>query len=1533
MLLVHARQDDASAAALAERLTSAGDVVHHRRITGLPGKTFEEAPDEEALACDRVVVLLTPWTAASGWAASEEGRALREKVVVVADPAFPVLASSLADRPQLAPTGGSDAHLGGAGALAAPFDSLVRAERAFALAWLRKHADRSIRGLSGQLERALEAIGPQSFEAGSLIEGRWWLGSRLGTGPLATAWKALDAEGGTVVVKVLHTRWLGTEAATSFVAAGSASMARAHEGLASALHVGDGEAPFVVRPYAPHTLEDRIQAGDIELPHALQAILDIASGVASLHADGLAHGDVKPSNVLLLEDRALLADASVPGAVGADAADVLYIAPETQEPGAEAGPAADIYALGMTTLAALHAAPLPFWVLRDPERLIAELDVPAALRSALRSALDWDPARRCPSVDALQQGLLSDENVVRLLCELASATGRHEVVASYLGRLMRDGERRSASLLLALGRAQLAAGELDAARESFQEASLARSREEALAAARGLADVEAATGGDRVAELLARAEILEPLGVELLLDAARALGDSDTARRVWERVLQHHLEKRQAREALAWLVDDARRTASWSAFLHYGGMQHGFLPTEEQPRAAFELGRVAMDCVEDPLRALTWLQIAAEGGLADDELGRRLETIRSARGEWRQVVSLMLERAEGLSDEAEAVELMLRAARVALYAHNHHDDAASIMLRVLLRDPEHRHALRFLARYHARARRDDRALALYARLAPHEERGREGESLEIRVADNVDYARLLLRNDRPRGAQLCLEAALDLNPGHVPTLALTSQLSFDLGKWEEARVATLGLVRAYSSAEADATFCAALRRLGNLAWLHGDLVAASRHYNRVLELAPDDVESWWGRAKIAMAGNAGRLDAALMAEMPWLTAAPVRLTPHEALARLLAGVLGRPAIEQWMKLDPMGKEMLELLHAQGDLVLASAVVDLMVARQLVRGGLFRRLTEARPGWERAIRAVHDLWFAPLSRQTFPIAESYRWGGGHAVEFDPRHHREPQRLSADPDGPVDVRPSLSTLHHESAWKSLLAYTGDVPTLPGAEEIEVGEAQPHGRSAILVLFPDGGDQPGFGGPARRVLRVGDGDVIGAAMDEVSLPLATLEPEHVRFEIVGDFIYVRALGPLTVDGEPVTQRRLLGGERLRMGSVEARFHLDDDDELHDLQIAQRQGIDTTKSDHGDVYELDAPYSHVPKGALFWAEGPHERMLPIVGERVGVFEDAEGVLSMERGSTDAEVLVMQRQGDFFIRSTGDEAARLLQHLDEFMVGSRLVQFRMLEQISGAGPEAPVDDTPVLLYDDGSRFGRPIPLDRELFTLGRGRDADFQIAADASLSRVHCQLIREGGKTYVEDAGSSNGTQLNGVLVEGRAELKSGDVIVIGQTHLQYADPSASDRPASTLHDLITDEPTETVPVREIARRGLPVDEGLEKIRIVNIVLREVFRALDREEGPGRGRAFLENLVAARPRTYQGLLDDLDVMEGLPAMDLLYNLAQRADQEQRPLLNFVLRDIIDRSVDAASEVLEDEALEALLTVLAETRYRDHLRL
>jgi pSer/pThr/pTyr-binding forkhead associated (FHA) protein len=63
---------------------------------------------------------------------------------------------------------------------------------------------------------------------------------------------------------------------------------------------------------------------------------------------------------------------------------------------------------------------------------------------------------------------------------------------------------------------------------------------------------------------------------------------------------------------------------------------------------------------------------------------------------------------------------------------------------------------------------------------------------------------------------------------------------------------------------------------------------------------------------------------------------------------------------------------------------------------------------------------------------------------------------------------------------------------------------------------------------------------------------------------------------------------------------------------------------------------------------------------------------------------------------------------------------------------------------------------------------IGRDRDSDFVIR-DATVSRRHAAIHREGYAWIVEDLGSTNGTRVNGRPVQGRAAVARGDEIGFG--------------------------------------------------------------------------------------------------------------------------------------------------------------------
>ena len=69
------------------------------------------------------------------------------------------------------------------------------------------------------------------------------------------------------------------------------------------------------------------------------------------------------------------------------------------------------------------------------------------------------------------------------------------------------------------------------------------------------------------------------------------------------------------------------------------------------------------------------------------------------------------------------------------------------------------------------------------------------------------------------------------------------------------------------------------------------------------------------------------------------------------------------------------------------------------------------------------------------------------------------------------------------------------------------------------------------------------------------------------------------------------------------------------------------------------------------------------------------------------------------------------------------------------------------------------------------------GRDADNTIAIDdRTVSGRHAALIFDAGRWWVEDAGSTNGTYVNGNRVDSPTELLDGDVLQVGRVTFRLA-------------------------------------------------------------------------------------------------------------------------------------------------------------
>lgn len=101
------------------------------------------------------------------------------------------------------------------------------------------------------------------------------------------------------------------------------------------------------------------------------------------------------------------------------------------------------------------------------------------------------------------------------------------------------------------------------------------------------------------------------------------------------------------------------------------------------------------------------------------------------------------------------------------------------------------------------------------------------------------------------------------------------------------------------------------------------------------------------------------------------------------------------------------------------------------------------------------------------------------------------------------------------------------------------------------------------------------------------------------------------------------------------------------------------------------------------------------------------------------------------------------------------------------------------------LLVEHGERVDR-VELGHVDFSIGRGTSNDLHFR-NPWLSRVHAKIVPRAGSFFLVDAGSRNGTYLNGRPISSERPLSDGDRIALGDILLRFVD--ASQTSASAVH------------------------------------------------------------------------------------------------------------------------------------------------
>ncbi|MFW3171497.1 protein kinase domain-containing protein [Geodermatophilus sp. CPCC 206100] len=254
------------------------------------------------------------------------------------------------------------------------------------------------------------------------LGGRYELGSLIAGGGMGQVYRGRDLLlGRDVAVKVLRSEYSGDPTFLARFRAEAQHTARlVHPNIAALYDYG--EAATADGDTSAHLVMELVEGEPLSalLPRAgrlgWEATLDVvgqaAAALALAHAAGVVHRDVKPGNLLMTVDGCVKVTdfgiawsaSSVPlTRTGQVVGTAHYLSPE-QAAGERAGPAADVYALGLIAYECLagerafdgeNPVQVALMHLRDEPAPLPD-DVPGPVRTLVARALAKDPADRFP---------------------------------------------------------------------------------------------------------------------------------------------------------------------------------------------------------------------------------------------------------------------------------------------------------------------------------------------------------------------------------------------------------------------------------------------------------------------------------------------------------------------------------------------------------------------------------------------------------------------------------------------------------------------------------------------------------------------------------------------------------------------------------------------------------------------------------------------------------------------------------------------------------------------------------------------------------------------------------------------------------------------------------------------------------------------------------------------------------------------------------------------------------------------------------
>jgi serine/threonine protein kinase len=259
---------------------------------------------------------------------------------------------------------------------------------------------------------------------------RYEIITAVGRGGNASIFGAFDQAGNRVAVKVLHPELAASVAADRFLREIRYAAKLHNPHIAPLLDSGESDyLLWFVMPYVPGESLRRALERERRLDIGFSARIgcEMLQALAHAHAQGLAHRDIKPDNIVLSPQGAVLVDFGISRAIAQSGEDRVtrsgfvvgteeYMSPEQAAGADEVDGRTDLYSLGIVLFEALAGRPpfsgpsaaavIDMQQHHEPPDLHGlRREVPPALGAVIARALKKQPAERWQTAEEMLAAL------------------------------------------------------------------------------------------------------------------------------------------------------------------------------------------------------------------------------------------------------------------------------------------------------------------------------------------------------------------------------------------------------------------------------------------------------------------------------------------------------------------------------------------------------------------------------------------------------------------------------------------------------------------------------------------------------------------------------------------------------------------------------------------------------------------------------------------------------------------------------------------------------------------------------------------------------------------------------------------------------------------------------------------------------------------------------------------------------------------------------------------------------------------------